>query len=217
MQSRPSFSEYRHSRSQSSFGVEAQCRPQLAKQRLRVFQIARVEPFRKPGHRSKQFARLLRLALVTPETRKLEDQSSWQSATHRILNAYLSVAPRECLLALNALIEFLIWPRPVTPLTSRGCRPLDIDGICGPAMGQVLGKPSCYRGPPSNPRAHRALALRTVPETQAFPRLDLLPSSPRLPSVRGLFVTSPLLKRLDIGDYCSPSSARFTSRFVPER
>ena len=76
MQSRPSFSEYRHSRSQSSFGVEAQCRPQLAKQRLRVFQIARVEPFRKPGHRSKQFARLLRLPLVTPETRKLEDQSS---------------------------------------------------------------------------------------------------------------------------------------------
>ena len=44
---------------------------QRIEQRLRLLQIARVEPFRKPAvNRSKQFARLLRLALVTPEARK---------------------------------------------------------------------------------------------------------------------------------------------------
>src|SRR5262249_33969922 len=43
-------------------------RPQLLQQRLRLFQIARVEPLREPPiHRSKQFARLLHLALGTPE------------------------------------------------------------------------------------------------------------------------------------------------------
>jgi hypothetical protein len=42
---------------------------QLLQQRLRFLQIARVEPLSKPPvNRSKQFARLLRLALVTPET-----------------------------------------------------------------------------------------------------------------------------------------------------
>ena len=38
---------------------------------LRFFQITRVEPFSEPPvNRSKQFARLLRLALVTPEAFK---------------------------------------------------------------------------------------------------------------------------------------------------
>ena len=41
---------------------------QLVEQRLRLFQIARIEPLRKPPiNRSQQFARLLRLALVAPE------------------------------------------------------------------------------------------------------------------------------------------------------
>src|SRR6476660_3099791 len=44
---------------------------QLLQQRLRLLQIARVEAPRKPAvNRSKQFARLLHLALVTPEARK---------------------------------------------------------------------------------------------------------------------------------------------------
>jgi hypothetical protein len=43
-------------------------RRQLLQQRLRFLQITRVEPFREPPlNRTKQFARLLRLALVTPE------------------------------------------------------------------------------------------------------------------------------------------------------
>jgi hypothetical protein len=43
-------------------------RRQLLQQRLRLLQIMRVEPLRTPPvNRSKQFARLLRLALVTPE------------------------------------------------------------------------------------------------------------------------------------------------------
>jgi hypothetical protein len=43
-------------------------RPQLLQQRLRLLQIARVEPFREPPvNRSQQFARLLHLALVAPE------------------------------------------------------------------------------------------------------------------------------------------------------
>ena len=41
---------------------------QLLQQRLRLFQITRLEPLRKlPINRSQQFARLLHLALVTPE------------------------------------------------------------------------------------------------------------------------------------------------------
>src|SRR5262249_13346702 len=41
---------------------------QLLQQRLRVLQIARIEPFSEPAvDRSKQFARLLHLALGTPE------------------------------------------------------------------------------------------------------------------------------------------------------
>jgi len=47
------------------------CRPlrQLTEQRLRLLQIERVKPFRKPAiDRSEQFARLLRLTLVAPET-----------------------------------------------------------------------------------------------------------------------------------------------------
>jgi hypothetical protein len=44
---------------------------QLIEQRLRLFQIARIEALRKPAvNRSKQFASLLRLALVTPEARE---------------------------------------------------------------------------------------------------------------------------------------------------
>ena len=43
-------------------------RRQLLQQRLRLLQIARVKPFSKPPvNRSKQFARLLQLALVAPE------------------------------------------------------------------------------------------------------------------------------------------------------
>ena len=43
----------------------------FSEQRLRLLQIARVEPFREPAvDRSKQFARLLRLALVAPEARE---------------------------------------------------------------------------------------------------------------------------------------------------
>jgi hypothetical protein len=43
------------------------CR-QLLQQRLRLLEIARVEPLREPGvNRSKQFARLLHLALVAPQ------------------------------------------------------------------------------------------------------------------------------------------------------
>src|SRR5215471_12586859 len=43
-------------------------RLQLLRQRLRLFQIARVEPLSEPSvHRSQQFARLRNLALVTPE------------------------------------------------------------------------------------------------------------------------------------------------------
>src|ERR1700731_974605 len=46
----------------------ARSRCQRVEQRLRLFQIACVEPFRKPPiHRSQQFARLLHLALVAPE------------------------------------------------------------------------------------------------------------------------------------------------------
>ena len=46
-------------------------RRQLLQQRLRFLQIARVEPFSKPSvNRSQQFARLLHLALVTPEARE---------------------------------------------------------------------------------------------------------------------------------------------------
>jgi hypothetical protein len=41
---------------------------QLLQQPLRILQIARVEPLRKPPvHRSQQFARLLRPTLVSPE------------------------------------------------------------------------------------------------------------------------------------------------------
>jgi hypothetical protein len=44
---------------------------QLVEQRLRLLQIARIEPLRKPPvNRSEQFASLLLLALVTPEARK---------------------------------------------------------------------------------------------------------------------------------------------------
>ena len=43
----------------------------FSEQRLRLLQIARVEPFREPAvDRSKQFARLLRLTLVAPEARE---------------------------------------------------------------------------------------------------------------------------------------------------
>ena len=46
-------------------------RRQLLQQRLRLLQIARVEPFSEPAvNRSKQFARLLHLALVAPEARE---------------------------------------------------------------------------------------------------------------------------------------------------
>ena len=46
-------------------------RHQLLQQRLRFLQIARVEALRKPPvNRSQQFARLLHLALVAPETRE---------------------------------------------------------------------------------------------------------------------------------------------------
>ena len=44
---------------------------QLIEQRLGLLQIARVEPLSEPPvNRSEQFARLLQLALVAPETRE---------------------------------------------------------------------------------------------------------------------------------------------------
>ena len=46
-------------------------RMQLIEQRLGLLQITRVEAFSEPAvNRSKQFTSLLRLPLVTPETRK---------------------------------------------------------------------------------------------------------------------------------------------------
>src|SRR5262245_46795514 len=46
-------------------------RRQFVEQRLRLLQIARVEPFREPPvNRSKQFARLMHPALVAPEARE---------------------------------------------------------------------------------------------------------------------------------------------------
>ena len=54
---------------QDAIGDFLRC--QLPQQHLRLLQIARVEPFREPPvNRSKQFARLLHLALVAPETRE---------------------------------------------------------------------------------------------------------------------------------------------------
>ena len=48
-----------------------QLRAELLQQRLRLFQIKRVKPFREPAiNRSKQFARFAYLALVSPETDK---------------------------------------------------------------------------------------------------------------------------------------------------
>ena len=50
--------------------IIATLRRQLLQQRLRLFQIARVEALREPAvHRSQQFVRSLRLALVAPEPR----------------------------------------------------------------------------------------------------------------------------------------------------
>ena len=44
---------------------------QLLQQRLRLLEVERVEPLSEPPvHRRQQFARLLHLALVTPETRE---------------------------------------------------------------------------------------------------------------------------------------------------
>ena len=55
------------SRARSRVAYEASS----AKQRLRLLQIARVEPFSEPPvNRSQQFARLLHLALVAPEARE---------------------------------------------------------------------------------------------------------------------------------------------------
>ena len=48
---------------------------QLVEQRLRFLQIKRVEAFGEPAvDRSKQFASLLRLALITPEAREAQDR-----------------------------------------------------------------------------------------------------------------------------------------------
>src|SRR5262249_36221114 len=53
------------------FSRKKPLRRQLLQQRLRFFQVARVEPLREPPvHRSQQFASLLHLALVTPEPRE---------------------------------------------------------------------------------------------------------------------------------------------------
>src|SRR5262245_43265373 len=49
--------------------VQASCR-QFVEQRLGIFQIERIEAFSEPAvDRSKQFASLLNLALITPEPR----------------------------------------------------------------------------------------------------------------------------------------------------
>src|SRR5215467_8040760 len=51
--------------------VNRPLRRQLLQQRLRFFQITSVEPLSEPPiNRSKQFARLLHLALVAPEARE---------------------------------------------------------------------------------------------------------------------------------------------------
>jgi hypothetical protein len=55
---------------------------QRAEQRLRLLQIARVEAFGEPAvNLTQQFAHLLRLALIAPETRK----GSWRRGVPRIL------------------------------------------------------------------------------------------------------------------------------------
>jgi hypothetical protein len=52
-------------------GLKRASRRQLLQQRLRLLQIARVEPLSEPPvNRSQQFARLLHLALVAPEACK---------------------------------------------------------------------------------------------------------------------------------------------------
>ena len=67
----------------SEWGV---LRRQLLQQRLRLLQIARVEPFSEPAvNRSEQFASLLRLALVTPEAREAHGGAEFQE--FRLLRA----------------------------------------------------------------------------------------------------------------------------------
>jgi hypothetical protein len=60
---------------------------QFVRQRLRLLQIAHVEPFSEPPvNRSKQFARLLHLALIAPEAGEAHgDGAPSQSRMNRIL------------------------------------------------------------------------------------------------------------------------------------
>src|SRR5262249_60111119 len=59
---------------------------QFLQQRLRILQIARVEPLPKPPvNRSQQFARLLQLALVAPEAREAHGGAKLQKL--RLLRA----------------------------------------------------------------------------------------------------------------------------------
>ena len=52
-------------------GCSCSLRPQLLQQRLRLFQIARVEAFSEPAvHRSEKLVCFLALTLITPEPRK---------------------------------------------------------------------------------------------------------------------------------------------------
>src|SRR6516165_3236600 len=61
---------WRNDMSLSMF-VTPPLRHQLLRQRLRLLQVARIEPLRKPPvNRSQQLARLLHVALVTREARK---------------------------------------------------------------------------------------------------------------------------------------------------
>jgi hypothetical protein len=59
---------------------------QLVEQRLRLLQIARVEPLSEPPvNRSEQFARLLHLALVAPEACQAGDSAKFQQGRSLLL------------------------------------------------------------------------------------------------------------------------------------
>ena len=73
-----------------SSSTKSLLRRQLLQQRLRLFQIARVEPLREPPvHRSQQFSRLLHLALVAPEpsgpARAVRRARSLRNPTQRLV------------------------------------------------------------------------------------------------------------------------------------
>jgi hypothetical protein len=65
---------------------------QLLQEHLRLLQITRVKPFRKPPvNRSQQFARLLHLALVAPEASRREVALASWPIRHFPLASYLGL------------------------------------------------------------------------------------------------------------------------------